>query len=901
MQYVSDPMNPASGFALRVLFLLSGATGLVYEIVWMRQLILVFGSTTYAVAAVLSAFMLGLALGSFGFGRAAERGVDLVRLYGLLEIGVGLYALVAPTLLGAAPTVARALSLEPGSGFLSVLLRLLLAMAVLLPPTILMGGTLPVLSRIFSSQGDDPSRPVGGLYAINTFGAVMGTFLAGFVLLPGLGARRATLATAAANILLGLAALAMSAAMKARKTRPLSPLRGRSGRSLTDRVEPVDPASQPDSIQASRSADAPASAGPLPVTGDTSAGAPWPRRSSVLIVFALSGFAAMVFEVAWSRLLSQTIGSSVYGFTLMLIAFLIGLSSGAAAFSRIAMRTAIRPGLALSGVLACVGIAAWLSSLLFGWLPYWFSLIFSRTQGAAGPMLLGEFGLCLFVMLPATFFMGGVFPLVMRLHARGSRAIAARVGEAYAANTTGTVLGSAVCGFLLLPLLGIRSTLIVASSMSLLLAAWMLYESTRGRRVRLAVPVLSASVIAAFLVLTPPWDPLMMNAGLYYHPDEFPEGPSYKALRDSLKDEEVVYYREGMTASVLVGRTTQFNDLYLKVNGKTEASSAVDLETQIFVGHLPLLLHDDPKKVLVIGLASGITVGSVSTHPVDSIRVLEVEPAMVEACRLFAPYNHNILEDPRVRVSITDARNDLLLRDNTYDVIVSEPSNPWMTVASNLFTRDFFELAKSRLNEDGIFGQWFQLYSMGPSEVRSLIATFRSVFPHVLVFRVGISSDLELVGSRRPLTLHLGDLARKTSDLDVAVDLGRAGILRVEDFLPYLYLTSPGLETFARGAPLNTDDNARIEFNAPLNLYAQTGTENIRQLARQRVRVTDVLEGIPTDPGARREMYLNLSESLFRLQRYWGASQALESAEEILKDARSVRLRDAINAQRSSS
>src|SRR5262249_29487777 len=208
--------------------------------------------------------------------------------------------------------------------------------------------------------------------------------------------------------------------------------------------------------------------------------------------------------------------------------------------------------------------------------------------------------------------------------------------------------------------------------------------------------------------------------------------------------------KEGMNASVLVGRDGS-GSLYLKVNGKADASSGIDMRTQVLLGQIPLLFHPRPESVLVVGLASGVSVGSVATHPVAKIRVLEIEPAMVGACRAFADFNHHVLDDPRVRIVFNDARNDILLRRETYDVVVSEPSNPWMTVASNLFTKEFFRDAHARLAPGGIFCQWFQVYSLAPTDLRSLIATFRSVFPNVVAFGVGDASDLIVLGSDRPL------------------------------------------------------------------------------------------------------------------------------------------------------
>src|SRR5438093_2122111 len=316
----------------------------------------------------------------------------------------------------------------------------------------------------------------------------------------------------------------------------------------------------------------------------------------------------------------------------------------------------------------------------------------------------------------------------------------------------------------------------------------------------------------------------MMNSGVYVETESLPAGFTRQQFLDfAVGNEEVLYYKEGMNASVLVGRDGRAGSMYLKVNGKADASTGIDMKTQVLLGQIPMLFHSMPDSVLVIGLASGISVASVATHPVSRIRVLEVEPAMKGACQVFEAWNRRILTDPRVTVVLNDARNDILLRKEPYDVIVSEPSNPWMTVAANLFTREFFQAAKARVKEGGVFCQWFQVYSLKPDDLRALLATFHSVFPHVLAFGVGDASDLIVLGSDRPFPLDYGALQSRMSDLTVAIDLGRVGVRRPEDLLAHLYISSDqNLEEYVQGAAINTDDNALIEFSAPLSLNSDT-------------------------------------------------------------------------------
>jgi hypothetical protein len=309
--------------------------------------------------------------------------------------------------------------------------------------------------------------------------------------------------------------------------------------------------------------------------------------------------------------------------------------------------------------------------------------------------------------------------------------------------------------------------------------------------------------------------------------------------------------RDGLTASVLVARQTAFDNMYLAVNGKTDASSREDLETQVIVGQLPLLFHPDPRDVLIVGLASGITAGSVATHPVDSIRVVEVEGAMVEAARCFGPYNNDVLDDPRVTLSINDARNELQFNPKLYDVIVSEPSNPWMTVAANLFTEDFFRIAKTRLRPGGIFGQWIQTYCLTPTHLKSILAGYHRAFPHVLVFESQGGIDLLVIGSERPLMIDTEEVERRASELWVRADLARVGIRSVTDIVAMLQTGGAALTEIVRGATINTDDNGLVEFAAPKTLYLETQDANLSALqgpGRDPIKVVAALTRTPVAP-----------------------------------------------------
>ena len=775
-----------------VLFFVSGFAGLVYQVIWLRQFTLIFGATAYASSAVLSTFMGGLALGSYWASRRADGWLDApLRTYGKLELGIAAYAAMIPWLLNRlTPALELAWKLGADRHFAVLGLFKFIAIALLvLPATTLMGATLPVLSRVVTRSARSLGGGVGALYAVNTFGAVVGTAACAFYALPAFGMKRTLLANITLNVAVGVVAWVAG---------------GRVGE--THRPAGVSP--------------------------DEPSAAHHPSQT-VVFAFAASGFAAMVLEVAWTRGLALVFGSSVYAYASMLIAFLLGLASGAWSASRFLERrrgTDSRAVLAL--VLAAAGLLSFVAAYAMQSLPRLSGEIFFRFSPSPEGWWLAQVGLALLVMFPTTYALGWVFPLVLEAAGGGFRTVASSVGRIYAANTLGTIVGAAAGGFVLIPIFGVGATLVGVAVAQLLLGAALLPGATAGtftiRRTLAAACVAAACLCVAF---RPAWDVLLMNSGVYLYIGDDYETPGWDGfIADVREDNEVIYVRDGLTATVVVGHTPTPTDLYVTVNGKTDASAKGDLETQIMLGQIPLLLHPSPRDVLVIGLGSGITVGSAATHPVEHIRVVEVEAAMVEAARLFGPYNHNVLDDPRVTLSINDARNELQFNPMDYDVIVSEPSNPWMTVASNLFTDEFFQIGRSRLRAGGIFGQWIQTYALTPANLKSILAGFHRAFPHVLVFGTCGNSDLLVMGSDRPLVLDTAAMDRRISPLWVSAEFARVNMRSSADVAALLQTGGDALTELVRGVTANTDDNGLVEFAAPKALYLETQNENMTMI-----------------------------------------------------------------------
>lgn len=870
-----------------VLFFLSGALGLLYEVVWLRLLILAFGSTHFAVTSILTAFMAGLALGSFLLGRwAAREGIRPLGLYGMLEIGIGIYALLVPMIFGTLAPLSAALLPPSASFFAASVVRSALALAVLILPTALMGGTLPVLSRLVVRREGEIGFSAGALYSVNTFGAVIGTALTGFALIPVLGVRATTWIAAIGNVALGAIALVADRSF------------GVDG--MTDSPERSaigEPANRSAGAREGRKAEtagsarAPAARRGRPESGGsvTEESAPAMRSTAALWAIAGSGFIALLYEIAWTRVLVLVVGSSVYAFTAMLATFLAGLAAGAAAGSWIADRTGRgRRGMeALAAAVALSALSGYATMHLLQRLPAWFAMAFGAT-GVGTPALAGtwtgaaalvaiEFGLAFLVMFPATFFSGTIFPIAVRQWAGDVGGISRSVGTVYAANTAGTILGSALGGFVILPRSGLQNGILVAAAGGQVIAAavaWGIPGWPAWKRWSAAALLAAAGAI--FVAARPAWDPLVMNSGVFQYAEELGgRGLTVRKFASMARSGlEMLFYEEGMTASVLVARQTASDNVWMAINGKLDASSKSDIDTQLLLGHLPMLFTEAARKetagarspitAVVIGYASGMTTGAVTRHDPAAVTAVEIEPAVFRASRYFDDHNHRPLSDSRVRVVEGDGRNFLLLSRERYDAVISEPSNPWMTVASNLFTREFFEIAKSRLEPGGILCQWVQTYGLRPDHLRALVRTFASVFPNVNVFLSIRKADIILLGSDAPLVVDLDALASAIARPEVASDLARIRAASVPDLLTYRIMGDAEARAFAGGGPLNTDDRPLIEFGAPLSLHAETREPNQRALDEHSADPLVDAVGMPGDPERAAGVYLQLAEAYLR-------------------------------------
>ncbi len=767
-------------------FFLSGIAALIFELVWTRLVLLSIGATATAVGVVLAAFMGGMALGSAVAGTKRVARLDPVVTFATLEGFVAVYALLSPPILDGIASVAR-----PEIQFV-------LALLALLPATIAMGASLPVLVRAFTRADEPPAVRIGRLYAANTAGAVLGPLLAIFWFLPGVGLTATLWVGASIDFLVCVSLLL------ARRRLGLPPL---------EREE---------------------------VEGE---GVSVPL--ALLAAVGLSGASAMVYEVAWSRTLSMVYGSSVYGVSIMLSTFLLGIALGSALTARFLKHR--RGGLPISRLAKALLLSAgfaFASLLVSHRLPFLFLNFYTSIEESTSTLFFVQFVIAALLMLPCTLALGAMLPLAVDALPKSSD-LGGQVARLYSANLAGSALGALSASVLLIASLGIEFSVKAAAIAVLLLALLLL---GRAPKFSIATGAAAASAILLILALDPGGERVARSFGIYGGARAYARLDAAQ-LRELVAAHQLLFYRDGPTASVAVQQIDRFR--LLKINGKTDASNGPgDLQTQLLIGHLPFLAVD-AKRIAVVGWGSGMTVGAVLKHPVERVDAFEIEPAVVEASRFFEPENGNPMADPRLELVLGDARRELRRGEGRYDLIINEPSNPWLTGVANLFTRDFFEIAASRLTEDGVLCQWFQLYGMSEDSTRSLLATFRSVFPHVVAFR---DRDLIVLGSRRPVSISVERLNQLYDSKEIGKSLVRAGLSYPSDVLVSMRLDSRGVEDFAREAPLNTDDNMRIELRAPRTLYRDEVEAILQAMRKHRPDVVSQLSQMPSEAWVRSEL-----------------------------------------------
>jgi spermidine synthase len=795
------------------LYFLSGSAGLLYQVAWSRLITLQMGHTVAAVSTVLAAFMGGLAAGAAAAGRRTPglEPVTALRLYGWLELAIATAALLlAPALRALDPVLAAAYADGDGGAAFAVM-RTVASLLLVAVPAALMGATFPAAVRWYAEASDGATR-AGILYAVNTLGASAGAALTGFVLIPALGLSRTTAVGIATNV-----AIAACTFWLARSA------------TLATRSAGTQAAARPTGAGARRAQ----ARGAAPAIAHAHV-----RLSIAAGALAASGFVALILEVTWTRGLALVLGPTTQAFGMMLAIVILGLGTGSLAAARVA-RGMKRPLSALALTLLGTAAGAALVMVMLDDAPL---VIAELAADAAVPyrrVLAAQAQLAASLVLPATLALGAAFPFGLAAVRATAGSTSRDAAMLYAANAGGAIVGSLAAGFALIPLLGLQRTLALAATVAAAAGLLVLHTARPGRR-RLAAAGAVAAAMVLSVWLLPDWNRAMLSSGAYKYARQTHGGD----LQSSLEAGELLFYEEGAAGTVTVRRSGGATSL--AIDGKVDASDAGDMLTQKALAHLPLLLHPQPRHVAIIGLGSGVTLGAALRHPVSQVETLEISPEVVKASGWFGHINGAPLSDRRSRLIVGDGRAHLRYAARQYDVIISEPSNPWMAGLATLFTRDFFQAARARLAPGGLFCQWAHTYDISEADLRSVIATFASVFPDGTLWQVG-EADILLIGGTDSIEPSLTVFQRGWHRPGVAADLAQAGVRDPFGLLSLFAGTGEALAAYAEGGRIQTDDHMPLEFSAPRHALTGSGDRaRLRQFIAARPRPEAVTKAFAT-------------------------------------------------------
>ena len=775
---------PLQFIVLFALFIGSGCAALIYEIVWFQLLQLVIGSSAVSIAVLLGTFMGGLCLGSLALPRWVSPRHHPLRVYAVLEVGIGLAGLIV---LFAMPAVSRLYTTLVGHGMPGILLRAAVCSLCLLPPTVMMGATLPAIARWVESTPRGVSW-LGLFYGGNTLGAVAGCLLAGFYLLRVHDSATATYCAVALNFVVAAVALLLSRAPHAH-------------------------------AEGTPMATAPMTDPAVSRSGDT----------LVLLTIGLSGFCALAAEVVWARVLSLLLGATVYAFSIILAVFLLGIGLGSSAGAALGRRVrAPQRALALMQFLQ-VGAIAWAAQAIAIALPYW-DVDPALWQD---PLAKFRFDLlrCTLALLPAAALWGASFPLALAGLASNGADTARIVGRTYAANTLGAIAGAVLCSMLLIPVLGTRHTQALLIAVSFL-AACLAFRPRLPRELALSAV---AGVVAWFALEQVPQTPWQLVAyGRQIAGTDYGARP--------------VYFGEGMNSSVAVSET-EGGARFFHVSGKTEASSLQkDMRLQRMLGHIPALLHPNPRSVLIVGCGAGVTAGTFVLHPsVERIVICDIEPLIPQVvATYFRTENHDVIRDPRVEIVYDDARHYIATTREKFDIITSDPIHPWVKGSAVLYSQEYFALCRDRLKPGGLVTQWVPLYEADRPVVQSEMATFFSVFPHGTVWANdddGFGYDTVLLGQAGPLEIDIDVLQRRLEQPNhatIRTALQELGFGSAVDLLSTYAACFADLQRWLAPAEINRDRNLRLQYLAGLRLESTSGMDAYVEILEHRRFPTDM-------------------------------------------------------------
>ncbi|MGD8592058.1 MAG: fused MFS/spermidine synthase [Gammaproteobacteria bacterium] len=760
----------AAGFLL-----LSGIASLTYQVAWVRLLGLSMGSTSASISTVLAAFFMGLALGSYLAERITRNRINNLTVYIYLEVIIGLCGLaLLPILLNLDSVMAS----MPILGT-AISTKFAVTMLLLCIPTICMGATFPVMASILIRRHSEVGLRMSQLYSLNTAGAVLGAALAGFVFVPNWGLDGAVYIAFAINASIVTLGLYMNRRIS------LPPIEGAGA------------------VTAS-----------VGKTASILEEAPF-RVRALLVLFA-TGFVAIATEVGWTKYLSIFTGTTIYGFAAILTVFLIGIAVGSWAVKSY-LQNLPRPELWMAGGLVLLGVTLLLTRAGLTLVPPIYQAVNHLPSGAPVKHAV-KYVVVFMLIFPPTFIFGALFPLNLKLYCGNLQGVRTRIGKAYAVNTVASIFGSVAAGFWIIPQFG-TDALLTAMAFIILLMPFVFVPSISKTLPRVVVPITALLAIGSSWALPNINYERLISSVQYDNDAKAGKTPTY------------LFLKEGK-AGVISMVTYDGRHVKLQNNGLNE--SFIDLEddknvllAETLLGLIPYFLHQQPKEAFVVGFGGGITTRALaSTQKLESIKVVELEPTVVEAGRAIVDGEIAALEDPRVSLEFNDARNTLLTESKTYDVIAAQPSHPWVARASNVFTREFFQLVNSRLNEGGIYAQWVNLFNMDATTLRSIFKAFFDVFPHGMSFANLDTGDFLLFGANHELFFNYQTIAERMEEPKIKPILQFNDINKPQDLFWYFALSREEAVTAAGDIDPNTDTNIFSEVRLSMLDSVAQGDEN---------------------------------------------------------------------------
>lgn len=797
------------------LFFGSGFAGLVYEVIWVRMLHTILGSTTYAVSIVLTAFMAGLAIGSFYSGRWIERRGKALKIYAWIEVGIGFFALLSPVLLSGLNSLYVWMHSQMLISFQVVnIVRFILSFAVLIVPTALMGATLPVLSKFFVKKESGLGADIGGLYGFNTLGAMMGCFCAGFFLIERMGIRQTIFFAAVINIVIAIVIFMLH--------RRLSSIWSALGESHPLKTRPKD---HKQKIQYTYTKN---------------------LLQIVLVAFAVSGFVSLGYEVLWTRAIGFFAGNTSYAFSTMLTTFLFGLGFGSIIATRFCDRMrSLVTGFGLAEIL--IGFCAISTIPMFARL--FFQMEPTPFRGSEATSVWLKFAYSSFAMLLPTLIMGATFPIVSKIYTRLNR-VGRSIGNIYSINTVGGILGSAIAGFALVPAMGIQKSILFLATVNIVVGLVLIAYSPntpQKRKYTLLVPIVLLTIILTSVV------PVSGKIFSSVKRPAMPQGNS-------------IYYKEGLTHIVEILESKD-GTRHLILDGGINASTApigVGRRVHMLMAQLPLLLHEDPRSILLIALGSGMTAGAtLAFENLETIDCAEISPDVVKSASYFTKWNHNVVNSSRFNLYIEDGRNFVLTTPQRYDVITTGIIHPKHSAGNaSLYSKDYYEICKSKLNEGGIICQWAPLNGLKVNEFKMILKTFQEVFPQSTLwfaqsFGSWGNSNALLIGTQDGLRIDYNKLQKNLQEEKIASDLESQGIDNIFELLDCFVMAERTLASFASGGiETTTDDRPLLEFGRVKMHYA----EILDELAPKRESIWPYLNNVGKSSEDRTRVYDKLQK-----------------------------------------